>query len=538
MRTLGDDRRAAMLLLALVAASTAVYAVRVLVLPLGQMTVFVPDDAFYYLVLAKHFAQLGRWTFDGTTNTTGFHLLHPYGLALVYKLLAPGKQAFATVAVALSALGAIAALVPAVLHSRDARRGDALWAAVLVASSPNFAANAVGAVEWRLALVAGSLYLRLLYVRGGDDGARLPLFVTGCLGSLARSDFGLLPGCMFLAALAFAPRDESRRDESRRYRNAAAIGLLGAATGLGLVLAHNFAIAGTLVQTSARIKYHWATLLPADERLRTVLLQLADVLTGLKPSTTRLFNLAVYASGAVIAALALRAAFRRRADSPGVPVNARGIVIGSLLALAGYTAFYMRNGEVQVWYSSAFIAPLACLVTATLAALGPRQRMALVALIAVLTIRNVVLVQVRTAHPMPWQRVTFAAGEVLARNPDAARGRIGSWNAGLMGYAQGGTIVNLDGLVNNEVYPYIVGDRLACYLARRDIRRLADADVMFEKKYAARGGYSDGLLVRSLGRREAIATDRATGRTIFLFDVDLDSIRRDATCSAPSPPTR
>src|SRR5882672_11990704 len=101
MRTLGDDRRAAMLLLALVAASTAVYAVRVLVLPLGQMTVFVPDDAFYYLVLAKHFAQLGRWTFDGTTNTTGFHLLHPYGLALVYKLLAPGKQAFAPFAVAL-----------------------------------------------------------------------------------------------------------------------------------------------------------------------------------------------------------------------------------------------------------------------------------------------------------------------------------------------------------------------------------------------------------------------------------------------------
>src|SRR5580693_5044467 len=45
----------------------------------------VPDDAFYYLDLARHFAQSGTWTFDGgLSRTTGFQPLHAYVCALVY----------------------------------------------------------------------------------------------------------------------------------------------------------------------------------------------------------------------------------------------------------------------------------------------------------------------------------------------------------------------------------------------------------------------------------------------------------------------
>jgi len=41
----------------------------------------VPDDAFYYLKLAHNRAELGWWTFDGVSPTSGFHLLHAYLLA-------------------------------------------------------------------------------------------------------------------------------------------------------------------------------------------------------------------------------------------------------------------------------------------------------------------------------------------------------------------------------------------------------------------------------------------------------------------------
>ena len=50
---------------------------------------FIPDDAFYYLILARNFLDLGFWTFDGESTATGFHLLHGYFLVLLYSIL-PG----------------------------------------------------------------------------------------------------------------------------------------------------------------------------------------------------------------------------------------------------------------------------------------------------------------------------------------------------------------------------------------------------------------------------------------------------------------
>jgi hypothetical protein len=55
----------------------------------AKLTQWVPDDAFYYLILGRNFALLHRWTFDGVAPATGFHLLWGYILALIYGL-APG----------------------------------------------------------------------------------------------------------------------------------------------------------------------------------------------------------------------------------------------------------------------------------------------------------------------------------------------------------------------------------------------------------------------------------------------------------------
>ncbi|MFN7825259.1 MAG: hypothetical protein ACK5P6_07855, partial [Pseudobdellovibrionaceae bacterium] len=46
----------------------------------------VPDDAFYYLQLAKNFAHTGQWTLDGIHPATGFHPLYAYFLVGLFKL--------------------------------------------------------------------------------------------------------------------------------------------------------------------------------------------------------------------------------------------------------------------------------------------------------------------------------------------------------------------------------------------------------------------------------------------------------------------
>jgi hypothetical protein len=54
--------------------------------PEDEIIKYVPDDAFYYVNLAKHFASIGAWTFDGSTVATGFHLAWAYLLAVIFAL--------------------------------------------------------------------------------------------------------------------------------------------------------------------------------------------------------------------------------------------------------------------------------------------------------------------------------------------------------------------------------------------------------------------------------------------------------------------
>jgi len=80
----------------------------------------------------------------------------------------------------------------------------------------------------------------------------------------------------------------------------------------------------------------------------------------------------------------------------------------------------------------------------------------------------------------------------------------GSWNAGIIGYYAGGRVVNLDGLVNNEVYPYLVSGMLRDYVIRKRIRYIVDFESMIEDgRLRRRGGYADGRLEADLRRMHA-----------------------------------
>ena len=53
----------------------------------NRVVSFVPDDALYYIGLAKNRVSTGNWTFDGTAPATGFHLLWGYILWYIYIIL-------------------------------------------------------------------------------------------------------------------------------------------------------------------------------------------------------------------------------------------------------------------------------------------------------------------------------------------------------------------------------------------------------------------------------------------------------------------
>ncbi|MBK8822554.1 MAG: hypothetical protein IPN58_08060 [Anaerolineales bacterium] len=55
---------------------------------------------------------------------------------------------------------------------------------------------------------------------------------------------------------------------------------------------------------------------------------------------------------------------------------------------------------------------------------------------------------------------------------------------------RGGHIINLDGLVNNDIYPYAIKNELPVYLRKKDIGYVIDFEPMFTL-YTKRGGYDD-----------------------------------------------
>jgi hypothetical protein len=108
------------------------------------------------------------------------------------------------------------------------------------------------------------------------------------------------------------------------------------------------------------------------------------------------------------------------------------------------------------------------------------------------------LYPVDSAHaPWPHQQIMLRAGQDLGQQK--LGGRIGSWNAGIIGYYQGGTIINLDGLVNDDIYEYAVRNDLPSYLTEQKIDYVIDFENVFlEQKRRLKGGYDHAGFVGGL----------------------------------------
>ena len=102
-------------------------------------------------------------------------------------------------------------------------------------------------------LIAG-LYCTHFYREDLRSGNILVLFALGLLGSLTRSDFGLLPFSIWAATLFVAHRIAN----TSLIREAFA-GFVGAALGIELIFIHNFIITDTFLQSSALMKGYSAT---------------------------------------------------------------------------------------------------------------------------------------------------------------------------------------------------------------------------------------------------------------------------------------
>jgi hypothetical protein len=187
--------------------------------------------------------------------------LWAYLLALLYAVARPTSAGFVRWSLVLGSAMAGAALSIAWYVGLKRRKTSILATLAVLATSGNVLLSSVSGMEWSLTLLLSLLYwMQSTPRRSPVDGRQghLAAFAVGLLGNLGRSEFGLLAFSLWVACLAvwLATRTRKSAYATRRVT----WGLLGATVGLLLVLGHTYTITGGLLQSSARMKAHWATI--------------------------------------------------------------------------------------------------------------------------------------------------------------------------------------------------------------------------------------------------------------------------------------
>jgi hypothetical protein len=447
--------------------------------PLDHQLGLIPDDAFYYLVSAKHFAELGRWTFDGVAPASGFHLLYAYLLAGLFRVAPHIGDA-----VLFAVIDGFATLLlagAAFFSARAVGRDFGVWGVpgvVLAFVAPVALQQQTFMVESCLVLFfTAALLDRVSAARDGAPWSNAQwagAFTLGLLANLSRSDFGLLP-----AACALVLGATGRR----RAAAVAATATLGAAAGVAVLLLHGLWSSGELIQASARVKSHWSALLGYD--IRGYVRVLLDLVEAKELRLVRLVSLPMLllAAGAFGAWRRFRSGTLPRAPLP--------LAAGCALAVTGYTLFYGRaSSGVPPWYLAHALIPCAYLIGGLLSQLDRPVRWPATALLAA----TVALSTWASLIPIwPHQTVMRAAGEYLRTNPDIQP--VGAWNAGMISFFSRRAVTNLDGLINDDIYPYAVEGTLLEYVCLRKLEYLFDFSEMLEDPYLrTRNGYADGRL--------------------------------------------
>jgi len=448
------------------------------------VTKIVADDMFYYLAIARNVATGNGPSFDGVVLTNGFHPLLLLAEVPIFWLLPESLHSSGVpVRIVLLFFSIINCLIAYFLYrcllDISNRQGALLGAAVWL-FQPHLAATTLSGVEAPLA--AFFITVATFWSGPGTAGDKLTTrhgLVTGLLAGsvvLARTD-------CFIFSLVFLVLYSSHFYRHNHGKSFIRPLLLSGSAGLVVItpwLLWNYLTFGRISQDSGRalsFLYHsfdhprgiadYITI--SGQRSR----EIADFVLGMWTGSVPL-SLLVWVIILVYALKSLRTTGRSNL-SRLVPLLAH-----SLFIILFYGAYFWH---IQRWYFVSLF-PLAVILIGTgggriWADLFPADaaanknwlKLVLVGVLAILILWQAAGVWHRGVYP--WQTVCLEAAEVMGPHL-AGADTVGAFNAGLLGYLLPNKVVNLDGVVNGEVYHAFRQKNLTAYLHTRQVCFLAD----------------------------------------------------------------
>ena len=422
------------------------------------------DDAYYYMIVARHFAESGVPTFDGIHATNGFHPLWMLALAALYRVIGVDAPLFTQV-LAVKALEAVflalALALCIVAFQRLQKSTPLAWGfagIALVMAWPGYFFFEQGMESTLATLVLAVALLAFIERRGALFAAALAALF---LARLDTSVFVIPP-----LVLAWHARERSL---ARTVRIVMPLGIVAIA-----YFAINLATTGHVTPISGQIKSsfplvtpHWSFL---EEGLKALRSQGLEAIYR----TPNLFVVTV-----AWAILVLAWAPQRRAPWAGVVGMALVVV---LLLIANLLLFQRWDKGVDEWYLAIPYALLGFALFATAAGAAARRapvpNLAAQAALAIVFVGVLGIGAAMSLRAYPTEsaqridrKTHFIVMNLIPRGEVLAATDTGGFSFWLER-----PFVNLDGLVNDRELQEAIRDRkLAEYLDRSNVHYLLAA---------------------------------------------------------------
>jgi hypothetical protein len=169
------------------------------------------------------------------------------------------------------------------------------------------------------------------------------------------------------------------------------------------------------------------------------------------------------------------------------------MVGASLVVVVGYIFLYRYDTEaLQPWYFANFLVPCSLLFGAAVSSPGiPWKTFSFAWILLWLYASMHVLLETS----WPAQIGFYEGGNYIARHPEIKP--VGAWNAGIESFYANGGVVDLDGLVNDDILSYSLANNLPEYLRQRHITHIVDDTIMLHADgLQRRGGYPGTTLTQ------------------------------------------
>jgi hypothetical protein len=442
----------------------------------------LPDDAYYYFMLARYTITSSSVSIDGLHLTNGFH---PFWYVLILPIFGwPGPLDDFRVHLTLSlaslldtvAVWAIAQL--AARLTRQARLGS--LAGLLYALNPMVILQATNGLETALGMACLTLFwlqLAVCLTAVPDRAAWLRLGILGGLMFLARSDSAFFLGFSLLSVIA-----------ALGWRVGLRRGLgVGSLAGLAIApwfLWSRLAVGSWLQESGLAVPYaiHQRFALAGEPSALAVLNETVRQLTS---SSLWLRGDAVsmpLIGGVLVWLLMLGLLLWRWRTAPQRRTE---MIVMLPLLLAGFLLVAAHAGlrwYPRPWYFTPMAAFFAVAAALGVASLRVRATW-LVGGLALWLVYNVATAALIWQIGLyPWQREMRAASEWIAATPEATR--TASFNAGIYAYYSRRTVLNLDGVVNTSAYRAVRDREMIPYLQRSGVTWLVDYDHAIRREYA------------------------------------------------------